>query len=70
MEGCLDHDTPIQSLTPTFHLTSAYDHTIFEAWSRTIQKLIEPLGALENLMNVLWGVSALIANIMQVALQT
>ncbi|KAF8322641.1 hypothetical protein DL93DRAFT_2050327 [Clavulina sp. PMI_390] len=59
LEGCLDHEKPIQNITPTYHLTSAYDHTLFEAWSRTIQKLIDPLGPLDNLMNVLCSNSSI-----------
>ena len=37
----------------SYHLTSIYDHSIFEAFSRVIQKLIPQLGTLENLLNVL-----------------
>ena len=37
----------------TFHLTSIYDHTIFEAFSKVVQKLIPQLGTLENLLDIL-----------------
>jgi len=37
----------------TYHLTSIYDHSIFEAFSKVIQKLLPQLGTLENLLNVL-----------------
>ncbi|KKA30090.1 hypothetical protein TD95_004570 [Thielaviopsis punctulata] len=35
----------------TFHMTSIYNHTIFEAFSRVIQKLIPRLGTLETMLN-------------------
>jgi len=34
-------------------LTSIYDHSVFEAFSRVVQKLIPQLPTLENLLNVL-----------------
>ena len=45
-----------EGLTDThlgFHLTSIYDHSIFEAFSKVIQKLVTNLPMLENLLNVL-----------------
>jgi len=36
-----------------FHLTSIYDHSIFEAFSKVIQKLIPHMGTLENLLDIL-----------------
>jgi Ras-related GTP-binding protein C/D len=36
-----------------FHLTSIYDHSIFEAFSKVIQRLIPQLPILENLLDVL-----------------
>ena len=36
-----------------FQLTSIYDHSIFEAFSKVIQKLVKNLPMLENLLNVL-----------------
>lgn len=38
---------------PSFHLTSIYDHTIFEAFSKIVQKLIPRLANLENLLDSL-----------------
>lgn len=37
----------------SYHLTSIYDYSIFEAFSKVIQKLIPPLHTLENLLNIL-----------------
>lgn len=36
----------------SFYLTSIYDHSIFEAFSKVVQKLIAQLPALENLLNI------------------
>ncbi|KAJ3250980.1 hypothetical protein HK103_003028 [Boothiomyces macroporosus] len=36
----------------SFHQTSIYDHSIFEAFSKIVQKLITELPALENLLNM------------------
>jgi len=45
----------------SFHLTSIYDHSIFEAFSKVVQKLIEQeQPALENLLDILNAVRALI----------
>lgn len=40
-----------QNVYLSFYLTSIYDHTIFEAFSKVVQKLIKQLPALENLLN-------------------
>jgi hypothetical protein len=40
----------------SFHLTSIYDHSIFEAFSKVVQKLIPQLPTLENLLNILISV--------------
>jgi Ras-related GTP-binding protein C/D len=37
----------------SFFLTSIYDHSIFEAFSKVIQQLIPQLPILENLLNIL-----------------
>ncbi|KAI9137018.1 Gtr1/RagA G protein conserved region-domain-containing protein [Paraphysoderma sedebokerense] len=37
----------------SFYLTSIYDHSIYEAFSKVVQKLIPQLPTLENLLNVL-----------------
>ncbi|KAL7670447.1 hypothetical protein ACOME3_005382 [Neoechinorhynchus agilis] len=39
----------------SFHSSSVYDHSVFEAFSKVIQKLIPQLPLLENLLNVLIG---------------
>ena len=36
----------------SFYLTSIYDHSIFEAFSKVIQKLIPQLPTLEELLNL------------------
>lgn len=38
----------------SFYLTSIYDHSIFEAFSKVIQKLIPQLPTLENLLGILF----------------
>eukprot|EP00163_Fabomonas_tropica_P006609 TRINITY_DN1616_c0_g1_i1.p1 TRINITY_DN1616_c0_g1~~TRINITY_DN1616_c0_g1_i1.p1 ORF type:complete len:281 (+),score=76.51 TRINITY_DN1616_c0_g1_i1:490-1332(+) len=40
-------------IVPSFYLTSIYDHSIFEAFSKVIQKLIPQLATLENLLDIL-----------------
>lgn len=39
-----------------FYLTSIYDHTVFEAFSKVIQKLVPQLPTLENLLDILLSV--------------
>lgn len=48
--------TPPQ-LSFSFYLTSIYDHSIFEAFSKVVQKLIPQLPTLENLLNIFISVS-------------
>lgn len=43
----------------SFYLTSIYDHSIFEAFSKVVQKLIPQLPTLENLLNIFISVSEL-----------
>jgi len=45
------------SSTSSFYLTSIYDHSIFEAFSKVVQKLIPQLPTLENLLNIFISVS-------------
>ena len=52
-------DSGLDNIHLSFYLTSIYDHTIFEAFSKVIQKLIPQLPTLENLLNVLCSVSHL-----------
>lgn len=46
----------LESIHLGFHLTSIYDHSIFEAFSKVVQKLIVELPTLENLLNILCSV--------------
>ncbi|KAH8152462.1 uncharacterized protein LAJ45_03302 [Morchella importuna] len=46
-------DNGLDNVQVSYHLTSIYDHSIFEAFSKVIQKLIPQLETLENLLNVL-----------------
>ena len=43
----------IENLPISYYLTSIYDHSIFEAFSKVCQKLIPPLPTLESLLNIL-----------------
>jgi Ras-related GTP-binding protein C/D len=44
-------DNGFENAPITFHLTSIYDHSIFEAFSKVIQKLIPHLPTLEAMLN-------------------
>ncbi|KAK9478483.1 Gtr1/RagA G protein conserved region-domain-containing protein [Lipomyces japonicus] len=46
-------DVGLVNLSISFHLTSIFDHSIYEAFSRVVQKLIPQMATLENLLNVL-----------------
>jgi len=46
-------DAGLDQILLNFHLTSIYDHSIFEAFSKVVQKLIPQLPTLENLLNIL-----------------
>lgn len=41
-----------EDISLSFYLTSIYDHSIFEAFSKVVQKLIPQMPILENLLNV------------------
>lgn len=41
-----------ENILLSFYLTSIYDHSIFEAFSKVVQKLIPQMPILENLLNV------------------
>ncbi|KAK9753720.1 Gtr1/RagA G protein conserved region [Popillia japonica] len=47
------NDAGYDQIHLSLHLTSIYDHSIFEAFSKVVQKLIPQLPALENLLNIL-----------------
>ncbi|CAD5114849.1 DgyrCDS3885 [Dimorphilus gyrociliatus] len=42
----------LDNINVCFYLTSIYDHSIFEAFSKVVQKLIPQLPTLENLLNI------------------
>lgn len=46
-------DAGYDNVQVSYHLTSIYDHSIFEAFSKVIQKLLPQIETLENLLNVL-----------------
>lgn len=50
-------DNDLHNVHVRYHLTSIYDHSIFEAFSKVIQKLIPQLPTLENLLDMLVSVS-------------
>jgi len=56
-EQCLEdiEESKLQGVHPSFYLTSIYDHSIFEAFSKVVQKLIPQLPNLENLLNILYS---------------
>ena len=54
-----DAGVPPDSVPISYHLTSIYDHSVFEAFSRVVQKLIPQLPTLENLLNVLVSTCAM-----------
>lgn len=51
-------DDGLEHLSIYFHLTSIFDHSIFEAFSKIIQRLIPQLPTLENLLNAFCSSSA------------
>ena len=52
----LDMSQEYEQMQLNFHLTSIYDNTLHEAFSRVLQRLTEPLPYLEELMNVFCAV--------------
>ncbi|KAG8930196.1 hypothetical protein FRC01_003165 [Tulasnella sp. 417] len=55
IDELLDHPASsiMTNLPLNFYLTSVYDHTIYEAFSRVVQRLVPQLPTLENLLNTL-----------------
>jgi hypothetical protein len=49
-------DANVNNISVSFYFTSIYDHSIFEAFSKVVQKLIPQLPTLENLLDVLISV--------------
>lgn len=52
------YSLPLIFISFSFYLTSIYDHSIFEAFSKVVQKLIPQLPTLENLLNIFISVSS------------
>ena len=50
--GTCNSDNIIIQIHLSFYLTSIYDHSIFVAFSKVVQKLIPQLPTLENLINL------------------
>lgn len=50
-------DAGLEHIQLNFHLTSIYDHSIYEAFSKIMQKLIPNIAIFENLLNALCAVS-------------
>lgn len=46
-------DCGLDNIHLSFYLTSIYDHSIFEVFSKVVQKLITQQPTLENLLNIL-----------------
>jgi len=53
MDLLAQEDSTNGEIHMSFYLTSIYDHTIFEAFSKVIQKLIPQMPTLENLLDIL-----------------
>ncbi|CAG0924033.1 unnamed protein product [Notodromas monacha] len=49
----------MENINLSLYLTSIYDHSIFEAFSKVVQKLIPQLPTLENLLNIFVSNSAI-----------
>ena len=52
-------DSGYDGIHLSFYLTSIYDHSIFEAFSKVVQKLIPQMATLENLLNIFISNSAI-----------
>ena len=59
-------DGGFEGINLSYHLTSIYDHSIFEAFSKVVQKLIPQLHALEQTLNMFISVSQFLFDNMQV----
>lgn len=47
-----------EAVVISYHLTSIYDHSVLEAFSKVIQKMVPQLPTLENLLDILISVRA------------
>ncbi|TEB27062.1 Gtr1/RagA G protein Gtr2 [Coprinellus micaceus] len=52
LDRLIDIDPDYEHLNISFHLTSVYDHSLHESFSKVLQKLVESLPFLEGLLNV------------------
>jgi hypothetical protein len=52
----LDTNPEYEQMPLNFHLTSVYDHSLHEAFSRVLHKLIDSMPFLEALLNVFCAV--------------
>ncbi|KAI0783950.1 Gtr1/RagA G protein conserved region-domain-containing protein [Irpex lacteus] len=52
LDELLDESPEYEQIPINFHLTSIYDHSLHEAFSRVLQKLVGSLPYLEDLLNV------------------
>jgi len=52
----IDVSSEYEQIPLNFHLTSVYDHSLHEAFSRVLHKLIGSLPYLEDLLNVFCAV--------------
>jgi Ras-related GTP-binding protein C/D len=59
IDELFDISPEYEQMPVNFHLTSVYDHSIREAFSRVLHKLIDSLPYLEDLLNVFCSVSDL-----------
>ena len=57
LDELLDESPEYEQIPINFHLTSIYDHSLHEAFSRVLQKLVGSLPYLEDLLNVFCAVS-------------
>ena len=61
IDELFDTSQEYEQMPVNFHLTSVYDHSIREAFSRVLHKLIDSLPYLEDLLNVFCAVSVLVS---------
>jgi len=61
IDELFDTAQEFEQMPVNFHLTSVYDHSIREAFSRVLHKLIDSLPYLEDLLNVFCSVGALVS---------
>ena len=58
IDELFDASPEYEQMPVNFHLTSVYDHSIREAFSRVLHKLIDSLPYLEDLLNVFCSASS------------